>query len=98
MLDEDLKETITVTFHSDSIVPIGRDGGGSILIWGCISSADIGEYFFLDGIKNASVFSEILYAKMIPSLKTLGRRGLFQHNNKQIRGFKMNGATWHHLT
>ncbi len=57
------------------------DGGGSVLMWGCISAAGVGELHFIDGIMNSQMFCSILKEKMLPLLHALGRRALFQHDN-----------------
>ncbi len=56
-------------------------GGGSVLMWGCMSAAGVGELHFIDGIMNSQMFCSILKEKMLPSLRALGRRALFQHDN-----------------
>ncbi len=45
------------------------------------SAAGIGELHFIDGIMNSQMYCSILKEKMLPSLRALGRRALFQHDN-----------------
>ncbi len=63
------------------MVPTVKHGGGSVLMWGCMSAAGVGELHFIDGIMNSQMYCSILKEKMLPSLRTLGRRVLFQHDN-----------------
>ncbi len=49
--------------------------------WGCMSAAGVGELHFIDGIMNSQMYFSILKEKMLPSLRALGRRALFQHDN-----------------
>ncbi len=49
--------------------------------WGCMSAAGVGELHFIDGIMNSQMYCSILKEKMLPSLRALGRRALFQHDN-----------------
>ncbi len=56
-------------------------GGGSVLMWGCMSAAGVGELHFIDGIMNSQMYCSILKEKMLPSLRALGRCALFQHDN-----------------
>ncbi len=58
-----------------------KRGGGSVLMWGCMSAAGVGELHFIDGIMNSQMYCSILKEKMLPSLRALGRRALFQHDN-----------------
>ncbi len=58
-----------------------KHGGGSVLMWGCMSAAGVGELHFIDGIMNSQMYCSILKEKMLPSLRALGRRALFQHDN-----------------
>uniref|UniRef100_A0A8C4RHS4 Transposase n=1 Tax=Erpetoichthys calabaricus TaxID=27687 RepID=A0A8C4RHS4_ERPCA len=68
-------------FKEKCMVPTVKYGGGSALMWGCMSAAGVGELHFVDGIMNSTMYCSILKEKMLPSLRALGRRALFQHNN-----------------
>ncbi len=41
----------------------------------------VGELHFIDAIMNSQMYCSILKEKMLPSLRALGRRALFQHDN-----------------
>ncbi len=58
------------------ILPIVIHGGGSVLMWGCMSAKGVGEMQFIDGTMNASLYIQTLNEKM-----KLGRREIFQHDN-----------------
>ncbi len=51
------------------------------MVWGCMSAAGTGELQFIEGTMNADMYCDILKQNMIPSLRRLGRRAVFQHNN-----------------
>ncbi len=68
-------------YREKCIVPTVKHGGGSVLMWGCMSAAGVGELHFIDGIMNSQMYCSILKEKMLPSLRALGRRALFQHDN-----------------
>lgn len=63
------------------VVPTVKHGGGSLMLWGCMSSLGVGELHFIDGIMNSEQYCAILGEKMLPSLKRLGRGACFQHDN-----------------
>ncbi len=63
------------------MVPTVKHGGGSVLMWGCMSAAGVGELHFIDGIMHSQMYCSILKEKMLPSLRALGRHALFQHDN-----------------
>ncbi len=63
------------------MVPTVKHGGGSVLMWGCMNTAGIGELHFIDGIMNSQMYCSIRKEKMLPSLRALGRRALFQQDN-----------------
>ncbi len=63
------------------MMPTVKHGGGSVLMWGCMSAAGVGELHFIDGIMNSQMYCSILKEKMLPSLRALGRRALFQDDN-----------------
>ncbi len=61
--------------HKDkSVLPTVKHGGGSVMVWGCMSAAGTGELQFIEGTMNASMYCDILKKSMIPSLH-------FQHDN-----------------
>ncbi len=57
--------------------PTVKHGGGSVLMWGCMSAAGVRELHFIDGIMNSQMYCSILKEKMLPSLRALGRRCTF---------------------
>ncbi len=46
-----------------------------------MSAASTGELQFIEGTMNAKMYCDILKQIMIPSLRRLGRRAVFQHDN-----------------
>ncbi len=68
-------------YKDKCMVPTVKHGGGSVLMWGCMSAAGVGELHFIDGIMNSQMYCSILKEKMLPSLHALGHRALFQHDN-----------------
>lgn len=46
------------------------------MVWGCT-----GEVQFIEGTMNANMYCDILKQSMIPSLRRLSRRAVFQHND-----------------
>ncbi len=55
-------------YKEKCMVPTVKHGGGSVLMWGCMSAA---------GVMNSQMYCSILKEKMLPSLRALGRRALF---------------------
>ena len=58
-----------------------KDGGGNVMVWGCMSAAGGGELHFIEWNMNSYMYCEILQQSMIPSPQKLGRRAVFQHDN-----------------
>ncbi len=50
------------------------------MVWGCISAAGTGELQFIEGTMNANMYCDILKQSMIPSLRRMGCRAVFQHD------------------
>ncbi len=69
------------------MVPTVKHGGGSILMWGCMGAAGVGELHFIEGISNSQMYCTILEEKLLPSLSALGRRALFQHDNDPLNTY-----------
>ncbi len=58
-------------YKEKCMVPTVKRGGGSVLMWGCMSAAGVGELHFIDGIMNSQMYCSILKEKMLPSLRAL---------------------------
>ena len=50
-------------------------------LWPCMSAACTGELQFIEGTMNANMYCDILKQSMIPLLRRLGFRVVFQHND-----------------
>ncbi len=68
-------------YKEKCMVPTVKHGGVSVLMWGCMSAAGVGELHFIDGIMNSQMYCSILKEKLLPSLHALGHCALFQHDN-----------------
>ena len=58
------------------------------MVWGYMSAAATGEVKFIDGIMDSTMYCNILKEKMVPSLRKLGKRAVFQHDNDPKHRFK----------
>ena len=47
-------------YADKNVVPTGKHGGGSLMVWGCMSSQGVGELHFNEGIMNAQMHCNIL--------------------------------------
>ncbi len=68
-------------YKDKCVLPTVKHGGGSVIVWGCTSAAGTGELQFIEGTMIANMYCDILKQSMIPSLRRLGHRAVFQHDN-----------------
>ena len=68
-------------YKDKCVLPTVKHGGGSVMVWGCMSAAGTGELQFIEGTMNANMYCDILKQIMIPSIQRLGHRTVFQHSN-----------------
>ncbi len=47
-------------YKDKCMVPTVKRGGGSVLMWGCMSAAGVEELHFIDGIMNSQMYCSIL--------------------------------------
>ena len=64
------------------VVPTVKHGGGSVMVWGCMSASSTGDIQFIDIVKES----------MIPSLWRLSHRAVFQHDYDPKRTSKTTTA------
>ncbi len=67
-------------YKDKRVLPTVKHGGGSVMVWGCMSAAGTVEIQFFEGTMNANMYCDILKQSMIPSLRRLSRRAVFQHD------------------
>ncbi len=68
-------------YKDKCVLPTVKYGGGSVMVWSCMGAAGTGELQFIEGIMNANMYCDILKQSTIPSLRRLGCRAVFQHDN-----------------
>ncbi len=60
-------------YKDKCVLPTVKHGGGSVMVWGCMSAAGTGELQFIEGTMNDNMYCDILKQSMIPSLQRLGK-------------------------
>ena len=79
-------------YQHNCVLPTVKHGGGSVMIWGCMSAAGTREMRFIEGIMDSKMYCDILMQNMKPFLKKLGRTAVFQHDNDPKHTSKMTTA------
>ncbi len=79
-------------YQENCALPTVKHGGGSIMVWGCMSAAGTGELRFIEGNMDSNMYCDILKQKMMPSLQKLGRTAVFPHNIDPKHTAKMTTA------
>ncbi len=54
--------------QENCVLPTVKHGGGSIMVWGCMTTAGTGELRFIEGNMDSNMYCDILKQKMISSL------------------------------
>ncbi len=60
-------------YKDKCVLPTVKHGGGSVMVWGCMSAAGTGELQFIEGTMNANMYCDIL-KQTVP-------QAVFQHDN-----------------
>lgn len=70
-------------FQARHVRPTVKHGGGSVLVWGCMSWNGIGNLTFIDGIMNDQKYVDMLRANLASSAEKLEIKDtfIFQHDN-----------------
>ncbi len=56
-------------YKDKCVLPTVKHGGGSVMVWGCVTAAGTGQLQFIEGTMNANMYCDILKQNMIPSLR-----------------------------
>ncbi len=59
-----------------------------------MSAAGAGELQFIEGTMNANMYCDILKQSRIPSLRRLGRRAVYQHDNDHCLAKEAEGKVY----
>ena len=70
-----VRRKATEKFHPECIQPAVKHGGGSVLVWGCFASNQVGSLFRVKGILDKKGYHSILSRYALPSGKKLIGRG-----------------------
>ncbi len=54
-------------YQENCALPTVEHGGGSIIVWGCMTTAGTGELRFIEGNMDSNMYCDILKQKMMPS-------------------------------
>ncbi len=58
-------------YQVNCALPTVKHGGGSIMVWGWMTTAGTGELRFIEGNMDSNMYWDILKQKMMPSLQKL---------------------------
>ncbi len=58
-------------YQENCALPTVKHGGGSIMVWGCMSAAGTWELRFIEGNMDSNMYCDILKLNMMPSLQKL---------------------------
>lgn len=72
-------------FRAECLVPTVKHGGGSIMVWGCMSAAGVGEVFMCEGYMNSvrytAMMEEVLEASILKLYEDDHPNVYFQQDN-----------------
>ena len=73
-----IRRTTKEKMIPECLVPTIKHGGGSVMVWGCFSSAGVGDLVKIEGIMKKKQYKTILENNAIPSgLRAIGRSFVF---------------------
>ena len=77
-------------YNKECVLPTVEHGGGSLMVWGCISDAGVGLIQRVHGNINSEAYIQILKDSMVPSAgAAFGQDFVFQQDNAPCHTSKM---------
>lgn len=77
-----VRRRVGEAYNPDCLHPTIKHGGGSVLVWGCISSSGVGDLIRIDGKLTGERYVEILRQHAIPSgMRLIGNNFILQQDN-----------------
>ena len=78
-----IRHKLNTAHHPVNTIPTVKHGGGSIMLWGCFSSAGTGKLVRIEGTMDGAKYRGILDENLLESAMNLklGRRFTFQQDN-----------------
>ena len=67
--------------QNQNLKPIVKHGGGSVMVWACMSSSGVGILQSIESTRNKDIYLDILKANLLQSAEKLGTRDQFRFNN-----------------
>ena len=90
-----MRRRVGERYNNECLQPSVKHGGGSVMVWGCISASGVGDIVRIDEILNAKKYRQILIHHAIPSGKCLiGNCFIFQRNNDLKHMFSSPNHIW----
>lgn len=71
------------TLKKECLKPTVKHGGGSVMVWGCMSASGVGNLTFIEGTMDGEVYQRILDDNLMQSMQKLGMGEgvIFQDDN-----------------
>lgn len=58
-------------FKPECVIPTVKHGGGSIMVWGCMTDSGVGELFVCEGRMDSTKYINVLETALLPSFTKL---------------------------
>lgn len=66
-----MRRRVGEEFNPQCVVPTVKHGGGSVMVWGCMTDSGVGEMFVCEGRMDSTKYINVLESALVPSFSTL---------------------------
>lgn len=66
-----MRRRVGEEFKPECVVPTVKHGGGSVMIWGCMTDTGVGEMFVCEGRMDSIKYTNVLESALLPSFSIL---------------------------
>lgn len=89
MEDAQCGEKKNCELNPNNLIPTVKHGGGSVMVWGCMSAGGVGKLHFIEGTMNHQTYIAILKNNSRQREKTWTRKSIHFSTGQRSKAYSL---------